>query len=261
MPLERATIQRIKPNGQVDASERPIRAQFNPQSLQLNYRPFGPEGHIRCASGSGSGRRTGASSERTGYIVTLSSLELQFDTSEEATNRDVRNITLRIARLIQTEDDNNAPNVRFGWGSFTFHGIITAIDETLDYFAEDGTPLRATVRLSLDMNEVERASNRLSAGISAGVSAGIGASAGIAASAGVSAETGVSTGASASASAGAAAGTTPMTFAQEGESMQSLAGRAGVDWKDAAAANDVENPRQVQAGSVINLNARPKTGR
>jgi LysM repeat protein len=158
--------------------------------------------------------------------------------------------------------------VRFSWGTFIFRGIITSIEETLDYFAEDGTPLRATVTLGLEMNEVEREANRSSSGgAGAGGGAGIGAAAGIAASAGVSAGIGLSAGASVGASAGISAGvsagvavgTSPLTFAQEGESLQSLAGRAGVDWKAAAAANNIENPRQLQAGAVLNLNASAKT--
>jgi hypothetical protein len=180
----------------------------------------------------------------------------------------VRNITERIARLIQADGDNAATNVRFVWGSFTFQGIITSIEETLDYFAEDGTPLHATVSLTLDMNEVDRASNRRSSGGGAGngASAGVGAAAGIAASAGVSAgiglsagaSAGISAGASAGISAGAAVGTSPLTFAQEGESLQSLAGRAGINWKATASANNIENPRQLQAGAVLNLNAGTK---
>jgi LysM repeat protein len=268
MTLAKATLQRIQPDGQDAPGEQPIEAQFNPQSLSLSYQATGPDSSTRSASGSGSGGRTGRSSQRTGYTVSLSSLELLFDTSEETSNRDVRHLTLRIARLIQADDENAAPNVRFSWGTFIFRGIITSIEETLDYFAEDGTPLRATVTLGLEMNEVEREANRSSSGgAGAGGGAGIGAAAGIAASAGVSAGIGLSAGASVGASAGISAGvsagvavgTSPLTFAQEGESLQSLAGRAGVDWKAAAAANNIENPRQLQAGAVLNLNASAKT--
>jgi len=269
MTLAKATLQRIQPDGQDAPGEQPIEAQFNPQSLSLSYQAIGPDSSTRSASGSASGGRTGRSSQRTGYTVSLSSLELLFDTSEETSNRDVRHLTLRIARLIQADDENAAPNVRFSWGTFIFRGIITSIEETLDYFAEDGTPLRATVTLGLEMNEVEREANRSSGGGASsgagGGGAGIGAAAGIAASAGVSAGIGLSAGASAgvsagvSAGAGVAVGTSPLTFAQEGESLQSLAGRAGIDWKAAAAANNVENPRQLQAGAVLNLNASAKT--
>jgi hypothetical protein len=269
MTLAKATLQRIQPDGQDAPGEQPIEAQFNPQSLSLSYQAIGPDSSTRSASGSGSGGRAGRSSQRTGYTVSLSSLELLFDTSEETSNRDVRHLTLRIARLIQADDENAAPNVRFSWGTFIFRGIITSIEETLDYFAEDGTPLRATVTLGMEMNEVEREANRSSSGGGAGSGAGggsgagIGAAAGIAASAGVSAGIGLSAGAGVSAGvsagAGVAVGTSPLTFAQEGESLQSLAGRAGIDWKAAAAANNIENPRQLQAGAVLNLNASAKT--
>ena len=59
----------------------------------------------------------------------------------------------------------------------------------------------------------------------------------------------------ASVGAGVAVGTTPLTLAQAGESLQTLAGRAGVDWRTVAAANNIDNPRLVQAGTVVDLNA------
>ena len=36
---------------------------------------------------------------------------------------------------------------RFEWGSFIFQGVVDSMDETLDYFSEEGVPLRATVSL------------------------------------------------------------------------------------------------------------------
>lgn len=265
MAVEMARLQKLDAQGQPQAGEDPIIAHFNPQSLQLSYRTPGPKSSTRSAAGSSTGGRTGVTSQRTGYTVSLASLELLFDTSEQTTDRDVRNITLRIARLIQADDESSATNVQFSWGTFIFRGIITTLDETLDYFSEDGIPLRATVRLGMDMNEVERESNRSSGNSGAGAAAGIGASAGIAASAGIGAGVsagfgagisgGIGGGISAGVSAGVAVGTTPLTFAQSGESLQSLAGRAGVDWKATATANNIDNPRQIQAGTVIDLKA------
>jgi LysM repeat protein len=48
-------------------------------------------------------------------------------------------------------------------------------------------------------------------------------------------------------------GTTPLTVTPQGASIQGLAASAGVDWKTVAAANGIDNPRAVQAGTVVNL--------
>ena len=87
----------------------------------------------------------------------------------------------------------------------------------------------------------------LSAGFSAGFSAGASAGFSAGASAGFSAQAGFS--------AGASVGTSPLTLSQSGELLQSLSARAGVDWKAVASANGIDNPRQLQGGTVLNLNA------
>jgi hypothetical protein len=84
--------------------------------------------------------------------------------------------------------------------------------------------------------------------------AGGGAVAGL--SAGFSAGATAGFGASVSLSAGAVVGTQPLTLAAAGESLQSLSARVGVDWRAVANANDINNPRQLQGGAVLNLRAR-----
>lgn len=261
MPPEMARLTELNAQGQTTGD--PVIAHFNPQSLQLNYRATGTDGSSNA--GGAAGTQTGASSQRTGYTVNLSALDLYFDTSESGA--DVRGITLKIAKWIQNGEEQRVPNVQFQWGTFLFKGVISSMAETLDYFSDAGVPLRAKVTLTLDMNEAEVARNRpsssgagagagagagLSAGLSAGFSAGIsgGLSAGVSGSLSVGASAGFSAGAS------AGVGTTPLTFSQSGESMQSLAGRAGVDWKAAASANGIDNPRLIPPGTVLNLNVK-----
>ncbi|NJM41157.1 MAG: LysM peptidoglycan-binding domain-containing protein [Anaerolineae bacterium] len=36
--------------------------------------------------------------------------------------------------------------------------------------------------------------------------------------------------------------------------MQGIAGQAGMDWKAVASANNIDNPRLLDAGAVLNLN-------
>jgi nucleoid-associated protein YgaU len=68
------------------------------------------------------------------------------------------------------------------------------------------------------------------------------------ASAGFSAQTSVN--------AGIAAGTTPLTLTQAGDTVQGLTSRAGLSasWKAVASANNIDNPRKVDPGTVLNLN-------
>jgi hypothetical protein len=151
------------------------------------------------------------------------------------------------------------------WGTLLFVGTIDSMKETLDYFSELGVPLRATASLQMTMTPEKAAPNTdenglsgaagASAGFSAGFSAGVSASAGISASASASASFSASASASASFGASAAVGTTGLTLAQSGESLQSMSARAGLDWKAVAEANGIDNPRFLQAGAVVNLNA------
>ncbi len=174
-------------------------------------------------------------------------MELLFDTSQSGD--DVRNMTLAISKMMQVPDQNNAPNVQFSWGTFVFTGIIQSMDETLDLFSERGVPLRATVRLSMSGVDLDPQKTGIGAGFGIGASISAGFSAGVGASAGFSAEAGIN--------AGIAVGTTPLTLSQSGDTLQSLTGRAGISgsWKAVASANNIDNPRQVDPGTVLNLSA------
>lgn len=225
---------------------------FNPQSMQVTYQTQGPDGSQQLGK---SGLTQGARSHKTGTITTIA-LDLLFDTTDRET--DVRNITIQIVAMIQPLITNGKaapppPLTRFAWGSFVFEGNVVQVGETIDFFSEQGVPLRSTVKLS--MSKVERFRGNPGVLAEIGLSTGIGLSA----SAGVSvgAEAGIGFSASASLSAGIDVGATPLTLAQVGDSLQSLAGRAGIDasWKAIAAANNIDNPRMIPPGTPINLNA------
>ena len=245
MPLEMAQlVPRSDPN-------KPLKVQFNPQSLRVNYRAMGAVGIQRAAEG---GEASGARTQRTGFSAGLT-MELFFDTSE--TGDDVRNATLPIANLLQAQSKTEAPTVDFQWGTFLFSGTVDSMDETLDLFSEGGVPLRATVNLSMSATAPDQfrqggAGGGGGAGLAAGFSAGVGVSAGV--------SVGASFSAGASLSAGAAIGTTPLTLARSGDTLQGLSARAGADWKAVASANNVDNPRLLQPGAVLNLNARASAG-
>ena len=237
-----------------NAPQNTVAVQFNPQSLHVTYTTTGTAGSQNNANNTG---KQASNLHQTGFSATLTA-QLLFDTSDSGNS--VQNTTSQIVAMTQPQGIGMTavPIVLFQWGTFYFKGTIQSLDETLDFFSEQGVPLRSTMNLTMNQVELDRA-NASSAALGAGASAGAGSSAGIGAGISAGVSLGVSAGMSASASfnAGAAIGTTPLTLAQSGDTLQSLAGRAGVSasWKDIASANNIDNPRMVQPGTVLNLNA------
>jgi hypothetical protein len=230
----------------------PVEVHFNPQSLQITYRSSGPDGSQQTEK---KAPTQGTARQPTGNVTELS-MDLLFDTTQKG--EDVCNTTIKIADMLQAgirsgKPSADVPLVRFHWGKFIFTGNVTSVSETIDFFSEQGVPLRSTVKLS--MTEVQELRGNPGAFVGSGGSAGIGLAASAGVSAGVSAGAGFS--ASASLSAGVDIGTTPLTLAQAGDSLQALAGRAGVSasWKGIAAANNIDNPRTIPPGTPINLSA------
>lgn len=217
-----------------------VEAQFNPETLEIRY-VVDETDESNGSTNTSDTEQSQKAKQRTGYRIELSGLQLLFDTTR--TGEDVRQQTLQIAKMLHQEG-NAAPQVRFRWGSLMFKGTIDGITETLEYFSEAGIPLRAQVALEMAMVPDEKAENdpdSQASGASAGLSAGIDAS------------TGISTRATPNTS-GRGVGTTPLTLASAGESIQNMADAAGLDWKAVAEANNIDNPRDLQPGSVLNLN-------
>ena len=252
--LEMATLTQMDAEGKREVAE-PIKVQFNPQTIQINYSFVGNRGSVGAAKNTAEGSATQQSNHRTDHAVTLSSLNLFFDTTENGEN--VQDYTGKIAKLLMLPEPKVSPMVRFHWGKFIFKGTINSMQESLDYFSPDGTPLRATVTLGLSMtpdkarvapSKSDSSGGGIAFGASLGVNAGASLSAGISASVGLSA--------SANVNFGAAVGTSPLTLAASGDSIQNISMRAGVDWKAVASANGIDNPRKLQAGAVLNLNVK-----
>ena len=85
--------------------------------------------------------------------VTKLTMELVFDTTNAPDSSgkkfaNVCNQTAQIAALMGRQKQV-PPQVRFEWGTFSFEGMIDSFRETIDFFAEDGTPLRSTVALGM----------------------------------------------------------------------------------------------------------------
>ena len=110
-------------------------------------------------------------------------------------------------------------------------GIFDSLDETLEFFSDQGVPLRASMNISMSQQRIQEFS---------GNKAGLGPP----------------SAAKKSGSEPGEVGTTPFIQAPAGSSLQSMAasnGQAG-NWQAIAEANGIENPRQLNPGQLINLN-------
>lgn len=221
-----------------------FRVQFNPQSLSVNYN--------RMLSGTQEEDRS--EKQQTGGQSTSMDVELFFDvtrpTGEGRSDiKDVRDLTKRVGKLMQpggNDAQNNGggkgknetqPNVRFVWGSFQFDGVITRMEETLEFFDPEGRPLRATVSISLSGQEPPKKPQNGPGPSSLGVNLRAGAS-----------------------EAGARPGPEeppPGAENTNGTPLQQLAGEVGAqgDWKDVAAENGIENPRSIHNPRAVDLSA------
>lgn len=113
---------------------------FNPASLSYtitnNYQQTEGENKVQFV-GSSTGKLT---------------MDLIFDTTHDG--EDVRVHTEKIAKMMKPADSQSdaervPPKVQFGWGVYTFEGVVESYKETLDFFAPTGIPLRAAVNLTL----------------------------------------------------------------------------------------------------------------
>jgi hypothetical protein len=90
------------------------------------------------------------------------SMTIVFDTYEQKT--DVRAHTDKVQKLMEvpaaqgpTGKQSRPPHVEFGWGTFrSFRSVITQVSQRFTLFLPDGTPVRATLQLTLQ--EVPRES-------------------------------------------------------------------------------------------------------
>jgi hypothetical protein len=127
-----------------------ITVQFNPATLRLNL-----SNTLRAETGSGRGH---ASAQFVDKSESTLAVELVFDTTVAqrgaAGNSDVRQLTRRIAEAFMKPIDSGsgqprAPRrCRFQWGRFQFTGMLSSYGETIDFFAPEGIPLRATLALT-----------------------------------------------------------------------------------------------------------------
>ena len=194
--------------------------QFNPESLKLTF-----SNQISTES-----QKDKAALQFSGRGTTKLAFDLWFDVSapqpDGRQENDVRKLTRELATFLEPKEQEEGqapklipPGIRFLWGSFLFEGIMESMNESLEYFSEEGRPLRASVSVSLVKQDVAVQIRDLEQ----------------------------------PGSGDARPGTRPMERARAGESVQDVASRQGRPdaWPRIAEANDVDNPRRLAPGTPL----------
>jgi hypothetical protein len=229
--LEKAELRKLDPDFVTEVEkDRWVTVQFNPETLNVSF-----ANQLATAQGSGD-QKGGAARQFVGAGTMKLAAQLWFDVTSREDGaepaNDVRDLTRKVAYFITPHQEGEhfvPPAVRFLWGSFQFDGLMDSLEESLELFSPEGRPLRASVSFVLSQQKI----TELARGSAAGAPPG---------------------------AAAKPAGTTPLTAAPAGATVQSLAaaaGRAG-DWKEIAARNGIENPRQLAPGQLLDVTAGPR---
>jgi hypothetical protein len=219
--LRKAKLIEMKWNGKSAAptpvnGNNDLEVQFNPQTLKITY----------STENKGGKQPGGSSKQFVGQGSSKLSVELLFDTSQSGT--DVRWWTGKVAYFLgarRQSDPNNKrtpPGAQFAWGTFEFSGVVDSLQETLEYFSEDGTPLRATVQLGMTRLDIVFPDSERPGTTRSGQP-----------------------------------GSQPLSPAPADGNLPKAAGRNGnsSDWKSVADANGVDDPLRVPPGKLLDLNA------
>lgn len=228
--LEKAELHEVDAEFKNDINKDKIcKVQFNPESLKVAF-----ANQVATPAGAGDQKGTPAR-QFVGAGTTKLSLQLWFDVSApmptgEKTETDVRKLTAKVAYFITPKQEGDKfvpPAVRFIWGSFQFDGIMESMEESLEFFSSDGRPLRASVTVNLTQQKITEFTFRPT-----------------------------TPGDSPS------PGTRPLTQATDGSNVQKEADKQGKGdkWQDIAAANNIENPRMLQPGQLLDMNASVSAG-
>jgi hypothetical protein len=210
--------------------------QFNPETLKVSF-----ANQVATPSGSGDQRGTPAR-QFVGAGTTKLAVQLWFDVGaqqgEPSAVDDVRQLTKKVAYFITPKKEGDKfvpPGVRFLWGSFQFDGIMESLEESLEFFSPEGKPLRATMSFALSQQKITEFVFRATQSPPPGANKSPGGAAG---------------------AAGAAPGTKPLSQASDRSSLQSMAAAEGKQdqWQQIALANNIENPRLLAAGQLVDLN-------
>jgi hypothetical protein len=202
-----------------------LEVQFNPETLKLSF-------SNQIDTGDQSKGPSAMQFVKQG--TTKLSMQLWFDVTSVAEGGkktdDVRKLTQEVIYFMNAQVSKKDPKklilpaARFHWGTFSFVGVVDSIEESIEYFSNDGTPLRSSLSISMSQQKI------LIAKFEDKVQPG----------------------------GGMAPGIKPLAQAQSGATVQSLADKSGKggNWQEIAAANNIENPRLINPGQFIDLHPR-----
>lgn len=235
-PLAKAELRQLDKNFREEIHpENTLVVQFNPETLKVAFAN-------QLATPPGPGDQNGpAARQFVGAGTTKLTAQLWFDvtaTQAPASNNkpvdDVRHLTQKVAFFITPEPDGDhflPPAVRFVWGSFQFDGLMDSMDESLEFFSSEGKPLRASVSIALSQQKIQKfvfrpTSSRAVAPPGAARPPG-----------------------------GGPPGTRQITAAPTGSTLQGLVTQQGgdLDWQQIASANNIDNPRLLEPGQLIDM--------
>lgn len=229
----KAQLIELDANYQPKDGGKTVTVQFNPETLKVSF-----ANQIVQPSNGGVGDQRGSTGRQfVGAGTTKLSLQIWFDVAalppEAARNtQDVRELTKNVAFFITPKKEGDhyiPPAVRFLWGSFQFDGLMDSLEESLEFFSDEGIPLRASMSLNMSQQKIQEFAGR---------------------------QGGQNLPPSAGGPGSSPAGTSPMVAASAGISLQGMVSNAGVSasWQSVASANGIENPRLLDPGQLINLN-------
>ncbi|MER5728120.1 hypothetical protein ABT084_07130 [Streptomyces sp. NPDC002138] len=243
--LAQATLQRLARGGSGGKDQPPavvtagpaVAVQFNPTTLRISRNNTVDRG----------GATTRAQQRQhpamEGSTLTF---DLEFDTSEQRSGGqyvDVRRWTALVRQYAEPPPEQPAdppPVVRFVWGTLRYNGIVTQVNEELDHFAPDGTPLRAKVGVTLVEQNFAYEAHAEGPGTR---------------DARTATEPGAPRGGAAPGTSGTAR-PDRVERAREGESAQQLLSRLGLDpagWRGAM--SGLDSPLTLAAGAAVQLGA------
>lgn len=130
--IKRALFKPVKGSGEE------IEVHFNPVSLQLAI--------TNTLEEKGQDKKQFVTKS-----VAKLTMDLIFDTTHDG--QDVRVHTEKIAKFMEPDKKKIPSIVQFEWGTYKFQGLIESYKETIDFFAPNGVPLRATINLTLSQQE------------------------------------------------------------------------------------------------------------
>lgn len=228
--IAKAYLQQISwnDNGEISSEGDKFEVQFNPETLTLAFSNQVAGGDQ--AGGSAIQFNSKGTTKLTFDLIfdaTDPKIEQRFNENNKPESRaDVRKITKLVTDFMQTEPAGSGkdqrfipPGMRFSWGTFRFDGVVDSLNEKLDFFSEQGVPLRSTISVSITKQDVDVNFNTPAV----------------------------------DSQGNANAGTAELATPVENNNITDLKGDNPERWHGDALANGIENPRDLDLGSPLSL--------